>query len=306
MRLFACSLVSILVSCSCATTAPEILKIRAHKQYTRLSSTEKDLIEDIMDEAIDRDRKDYYFSKLTLLLDTQTVSVDETRAMNRREIRESVKESKKARRIIASKSRSDLEEYLSQEEFYESAIEREWSGYRPSFGGPFFYVVDDDPLDILVHIKVRLHGDYNIVSKIILLEDAIEKHLDLPGYSVNLVFVGYSDDDGDVFDVDVNPGKWATSHNWAGGYRTLAHELLHLMGLPDEYDKIESHAGNRNINRIDRLRQFIYGMNQNFPPDAIDGIMCLHSRKPLERHVCASVGLEEKCVRARMKAFHGE
>lgn len=303
MRLLIVTSVSIFISCSCVTITPKMLEIRAHEQYSSLSSDERDLTEDIMSKASGSSREEYYFQKLTLLLDTKTVSVDETRAMNRREIRTSVKESKRERRIIASKSRSGLEEYLSHEEFYENAVSRKWSSYQPKSNSPFFYVVDTDPLDILIHIRIRLHGDYNMVSKIILLEDAIEKHLGIPGYSVNLVFIGYSLDDKNVFDVDVIPGKWATSHNWAGGYKTLAHELLHLMGLPDEYDKIENHAGNKNMVRLDRLRQFLAGIDENLPSDAMIGIMCFHNYKPLQRHVCVSVGLGDECIQARRKVF---
>ena len=45
-------------------------------------------------------------------------------------------------------------------------------------------------------------------------------------------------------------------------------------------------------------------MDDEVPADSIDGIMYNHNFKPLERHVCASVGLSVECVRARMKAFH--
>ncbi|MBU1173418.1 MAG: hypothetical protein KKD44_27940, partial [Proteobacteria bacterium] len=280
--------------------------IRSHSQYVKLSSTERDLVEDIMDQAIQSDRKDYYFNKLTLLLDTPTNPSSETEAMNRKIIRESIEDSKRERRDIIKQGERGLEEYLSYEEFYENAVERKWRGYRPNFGGPFFYVADDDPLDILVHIKVRLHGNYEIISKIILLEDAIEKHLSLPGYSVNLVFVGYSEDEGDVFDVKVNPKKWVTSHNWAGGYKALGHELMHLMGLSDEYDRIESHAENKNMLRVDRLYQFKYQMEEQVLKDAANGIMCFYWLKPLDRHACASVGLGEECVQARLKDFETE
>jgi len=306
MKLFVILILSFLVSCSCATSSPEIFKIRAHKQYKNMSSAERDLTEDIMDKAIDSDRKNYYFSKLNLLLNTESNSPEDIREMNRREVDRSVKNSKKERRKIIKQSDVGLEEYLSREEFYESVIDRKWKTYSPNFNGTFFYIVDEDPLDILVHIKVKLHGDYDLVVKVILLEDSIEKHLNIPGYSVNLVFVGYSSDEDDVFNVDVDPKKWTTSHNWIGDYKGLAHELLHLMGLPDEYDRIEVHANNRNMTKLSRLYQFIIQMDAEVPLDSVKGIMHFHKYRPLERHVCASVGLGKECIRVRSNAFRAK
>lgn len=293
----------VIISCCATTVAQEVLLIRAHDKYAELTSAEEYLVEEIMDRALDSDRKEYYFQKLTLLLDTDTLPAYNTTELNRRSMNRSVKEVQAKRRAIVNESEGGLEEYLKREELYENEIERNWKGYRPEFVGPFFYIVDDNPLDILVHIKVRLHGDFNIVSKVLLLEDAIEKHLALEGFSVNLVFVGYSGGAEDVFDVKVNPGEWTTSHNWSGSYQALAHELMHLMGLPDEYDRIESHADNKHMSRLQRLYQFRRQMIDNIPADAKDGIMCYHIKKPLHRHVCMVVDLGEECVIARKKAF---
>jgi len=291
-------------SCTCATTNPDAIEIKAHATYKSLSNDDADLIDDIIAKALKSERKDYYFSRLRILLDTPTNHPRITAQRNKQEIERSVKETKKERREIAKESERDLEEYMEQEEFYESMVERHWKGYKPEWGGPYFYVVDEDPLDILVHIQVRLRGTPEMIEKILVLEDAIEKHLYVEGFSVNLVFAAHSGDD--VFDVDVDPSSWATSYNWSGGHKALAHELLHLMGLPDEYDRLEIHHNNRNMSISQRLRQFYAQMDEELPPDATQGIMCYHGLKPLERHVCASVGLGEECVKARMKAFHSE
>lgn len=159
-------------------------------------------------------------------------------------------------------------------------------------------------LDILDHIRIRLSGSYEAVSKVLTLEDPIEKHLAMPGYSVNLVFVpysGYFEDD--VVDVSVDLEEWATSHNWSGGHKVLAHELLHIMGLPDEYNRIEVHADNIHMPIYSRLVQFYYQLDEPLLPDAHKGIMSWHGNKPLQRHICASVGLGQDCIDIREEIF---
>jgi len=294
---------------SCATTIPpEILIIRRHEQYAKLDIEEKKLAEKIMSKAVRNDRKKYYFEKLKLLLDTPTASRSVIGEAQKKEIKKSIQESKEERQAAVSERKTSVEEYMTQEEFYESAkSDRHWRGYSPEgWDQTYFYVVDDDPLDLLVHIRVRLLGDIEDIERILQLEDSIEKHLYIEGFSVNLVFVGCSDDNDDVFDVNVDSSKWPTSHNWTGGYQGLAHELMHLMGLPDEYDRIENHANNKFLPIKRRLELFLEQMDEEVPADAYKGIMCNHFRKPLERHVCAAVGLGEACIKARMKAFHSK
>jgi hypothetical protein len=298
-------LFSICSCSSCATVhAPEVIEIMAHEQYASLNGDEQDVIEDILDKALESNRKEYYFKKLILLLDTTTNPLAVTRKLNNERIQRSVEESKRERREIAQKGKKDLEEYMNEEELYEQRENLKWKGYRPYPDGSYFYVSHNSFIDILVHIRVRVHGNSRLVEKILSLEDAVEKHLRIPGFSVNLVFVG--NERNDVFEVNVDPSRWAGSHNWSGGYKTLAHELMHLMGLPDEYDRIESHAGNKNMSRIQRLLHFRAQMDNEVPADARYGIMCYSSYKPLERHVCAAVGLGADCVQHRMEEFHLE
>ena len=110
----------------------------------------------------------------------------------------------------------------------------------------------------------------------------------------------------DIFDVNVDLGKWPMSNNWAGGYKTLAHELLHLMGLPDEYNRIETHSGNKYLSVETRLELFLDQLGEDLPLDSVNGIMCYTFAKPLERHVCAAVGLGKYCINERMATFHKE
>jgi len=292
----------LLFSCTRATTTSETIAIKTHEAYQTLSSNDRKTINKIIKKAEKSKRKKYYFKKLLLLLNTPAVSPKITAKMNNKITNDSVEKTKSERRKIVEESEIDLEEYLGQEEFYETMTDRLWRTYKPCWSCSHFYVSDEDPLDILVHIKVHLNGSVELIERILLLEDAIEKHLYVEGFSVNLEFVGYCGND--VFEVNADPNVWVNSHDWSGGHTTLAHELMHLMGLPDEYDGIEIHAGNRHLPVSTRLRIFYQQMGKEISLDATQGIMCYMNLKPLERHICAAVGLDEECVKTRMEVFH--
>lgn len=264
-----------------------------------LTYKEKILVNRIIDKALTKKRKYYYIEKLKLLLNTPHVSLQNITQRQIKIIRKSAEEVKRTTKSLGDGGK----EYINREEDYESKHIDGWESYRPNLNGPHYYVNSSNPLDILVNIRIRLNGPRDIVDDIMSLEDAIEKHLNIKGFSVNLIFVLESGDFDDVFDVRVEPSQWATSHNWAGDYRVIAHELMHIMGLPDEYDRIEHHAGNKYLSKLDRLRMFLYQMDDEVPKDSYLGIMSNHYNKPLERHVCAVVGLGKKCVEAR-KCFY--
>jgi hypothetical protein len=295
----------VIAACSgtgCATITPEILSVRSHDKYKTLDKESEKLIENIMQKAIRSDRRAYYFSKLHVLLNTPVEASSSTKVMNEKYATQSVREVQRTRRYIASQTSNDgLQKYLNKEEIYELKRAWVWSKYCPFWHSSCFYVSCEDVTDILVHIKVKINGNTAAVERIIEMEDAIEKHLSKPGFSVNLVLVGTSGPD--VFEVKADMTQWPTSYNWSGGYKTLAHELMHLMGLPDEYDRIESHASNKNMTIKQRLQQFSYQMDDELPADANKGIMCYSWLKPLERHVCAAVGLGDKCVKSRKEKF---
>ena len=180
----------------CATTVPslpEVMVIRNHNQYKKLTSDEKDLIELIMKKALGDDKQDYYFSKLKTLLDTPKDLSDSFKKEQKKEAKRSVEEAEEHRENIVRKTKQTSEEYITREERYEAANKnRRWDLYYPIPDSPGFYVSNDDPLDILVNIRVSLNGDTEDINRILLLEDAIEKHLYIKGFSVNLVFVNSS------------------------------------------------------------------------------------------------------------------
>jgi hypothetical protein len=288
-------LVSMHLVSHCATTKSALTMVevvRSNPHYDKLSGDERDLVNEICDEISKRDNYSYYFEKLTLLLNTPYVS---SKPLLKSQQTSELKESVAVVRTISGDANDE-------EEALESSRLEGWVRYRPRFGWPAgYYVNRDDPLHIYIRVHVKLNGSPEIVQQMYQLEDAVEKHLSVPGFSVNLV---WSDSAGpDVFEVDTDQGEWATSFNWAGDYFTMAHELMHLFGLPDEYNRIESHAGNKYIATSTRLTWFLVQMRDKTQDDAEEGIMWHNWKKPLPRHVCAAVGLGQDCIDIRISKY---
>jgi hypothetical protein len=286
---------------SCALFTANKISIRAHPAYKQLGLYDQLKIERVMSKIESSDRKAYYYSKLKLLLDTPQEAPEAMKQINEQRIQDAIDKAKTERQEVAQETGIDEEEYMSIEEEYEHKEIRHWKKYTPEIFGHYFYVAIDDPTDILVHIQIHLHGDPKTINSLMALEDAVEKHLNVQGFNVNLVFVDHFGKD--VFDINTDPTQWPSSENWSGGYVTIAHELMHVMGLPDEYDLIENHMGNKYLSVSDRLQLFLQQMNKKLPYDASEGIMCFSWKRPLERHVCSAVGLGDDCVKARKKAF---
>jgi len=291
------TLVTIVV-CSCAgVIAPEVVKIKSHPVYDTLSETELEVIDNIMVLALLSDKKTYYFNKLDQLLNTETVPDSGVALLNKASLYRSLEENENKLSDIVN-----LHEYLNREENYEMSCDRWWKKHYPLNSNSHFLVSAENDLDILVNISVRLYGDQELIPQVIMLEDAIEKHLARPGFSVNLILTDDEDYDAD-FVVKVDANEWTTSYNWVGSDQALGHELMHLMGLNDEYDRIESHATNRFMDRLQRLYQFQIQMVSEIPEDAEFGIMMFHNKKPLNRHICFAVGFGIECVEHRIKNY---
>ena len=267
--------------------------VRSNPNYGSLSNTEQDLVNEICEEISKRDNYSYYFEKLILLLNTPYESdKPKLKTQQTYELKESV--------AVVKSIGNDTPRY--EEEELESTRTEGWIKYRPKLFWPAYYYVNrDDPLNIFIRVHVKLNGNSDIIQQMYTLEDAVEKHLAVPGFSVNLV---WSDSkDAGVFEVDTDQGEWDTSFNWVGDYFTMAHELMHLFGLPDEYNRIESHAGNRYISVSTRLAWFLMQLRDNTLDDAEEGIMWHNWKKPLPRHVCMAVGLGQDCIDARISKY---
>jgi hypothetical protein len=132
-------------------------------------------------------------------------------------------------------------------------------------GGVHYYVDRTDPTNIVVRVRVRLTGNATRVSQARSLEDAIEKHANTAGYTVDLQFVNTTGHD--VFQAGVDPGAWATSGNWVGTPDVMAHELHHLLNLPDRYNYIEDHSGNADMYICNRIHWFLEEFNRPTDPN---------------------------------------
>jgi hypothetical protein len=275
-----------------------MLSIRAHNRYPLLSGSERSLVEQIMVKAEHSNRRGYYFTKLKLLLDTPTVPPDNTKALNVSQIDNGLKRIHEYKaKLLQDGGVEALESFLSRQRTYEITKQHEWHRYCPNTSNHCYYISTKDPLDLLVHVFVHLTGDVDLITKELEMVPFIERHLSIPGFNVVLDLVGYSGKD--VFDVDINPNLWATNGNWSAGLEASAHELMHLFGLPDAYDRIEGHAGNKYLDIETRLVVFLMQMDDVVLPDADQSIMSNRYKHPLQRDVCAAVGLGKDCVKMR-------
>lgn len=148
---------------------------------------------------------------------------------------------------------------------------------------PHIDVDRSDPNNIVARVRVHLSGA--LAGDVAKLEDAIEKHVNRPGFTVDLQLV---DQPGpDVYEVNTDPTKWAEADNWVGNANTLGHELMHLLGLDDEYD-YRSHATNAAMTMEERLHWLkVEAGRAPAPADAWQGIMTDQNNPVLDRQVRA-------------------
>lgn len=117
--------------------------------------------------------------------------------------------------------------------------------------GKTFCVDRRNVRNIVVLAKVKLEGPPEHVQYVKDIEDLVENRCARPGYTVNLCFVDRVGPD--IFNVNVDLGSHPVSSRWSGFPKKdvpeiLAHELHHLLGLPDRYDYLElSSAGTLNV-----------------------------------------------------------
>ena len=284
-------ILAVLVLVSCASTPP-------YKTIRPLTYIERVLVREITKQAQHSQRKDYYLAKLQALLNTPEATPDQTKKMIVEHTEDGVIKAAKLTIQGAEQAGESVTSYTTREERYESTKLRHWTKQHPHFWGPYYWVAKDDPKDLLVHLKVRLVGDPKQIDSIVAVEDNTEKHLGVPGFSVNIEYVAV--DGSDVFTIGADPTKWPSSVNWGGGnHLVYSHELGHTMGLDDEYDLIESHAQNPYISIQERLSLFLYGMLHPRPTDADQGIMSDPRKQLLPRHICAAVELGKDCIKVR-------
>lgn len=155
------------------------------------------------------------------------------------------------------------------------------------------YMVDrSNPNDILFTRRIHLTGTADDIARTKALETWIETHLALPPYRVDIQFVDHPDDYSTTIPID--PTVWTNAGAWNPftnddqidvlDVPMMAHETLHLFGLPDEYD-LRLHMVNEQMGFWHRLAVFAMALVQRpAPVDHDQSIMDNHWNKPLARH----------------------
>ena len=261
-------------------------EIRQHEAFQHLDSRSRGIVQQIIRLARSRDNAMYYITNLRDLIQTpdapgaaQASVVSNQMAEHARQERDRL-----ANPVASAQT--------GREEDFTADPARVWTE-RTGVGGKRFYVDVSDPNHIFVRLRVWPRpagsGTQADVNNLLAMEDAIEKYASTIGYSVDVEFV---DSGGrDVFAVNVDPARWATSGNWVGDAFTMGHELHHLLGLDDRYNYIDSHATNAQMEMVDRIYWFREQMNRPHDP-YIDSSIMGSGRIPVDDDVCRVAGLD--------------
>jgi hypothetical protein len=324
-----------------ATFTSMIEEIRGWDTFKTLSAEDKATAEEIFSKASVRDNAIYYAQQLQLLFkipSPQNLTPDErarvereTTEANRGRIEESLEEETE----LAKKPGYDQ----GAEEAAARArdISKAWQTRQ---GDGATYKVDaSDYNNIVVQAKVHLipvkgsqttKADIEKMTRPVHAESAqpgdpdvtVEQGIEraaarIGGYILDLQFVNF--DAGDVFTIDVDVARHPTSGNIIGGAEVLAHEVHHLLHLPDRYDYIEAHAENESMPIPQRLdlfkRQMTRGLRDPLEPYSmmsgsghprlVDEDVCLVA-DPAHAEACIaarnSVALEKMRLRAWLDA----
>lgn len=163
-----------------------------------------------------------------------------------------------------------------------------WHSYQKPY-----YVDRSDPSHVVAKIKVHLVGDRGDDNDIKSKEDAIEKHLAIPGFTVDVEFVDADGDDVHTIDVDRFVGQQAVSWRPRLPPSHYAHELGHHLGLDDEYDRA-IHFRNKAFPWYVRWFDLVASWFESVPPDGAQGLMGDVTKPLLRRHVDTIAGIKTR------------
>lgn len=261
--------------------------VRTRPAYAALSEAGQKHVETILKHARTSSKQAYYLAKLELLLSTPDAPAAPFVASQTQRLNDAVADARQVRAALPPAAAATSER---REEAMVAQASRRWTVLKGA-GETAYWVDRSDPEHIVAVIQVHLTGKVDIAANVKRLEDAIEKHLGTANLTVDLRFV---DKQGPgIFEVGCDPSKWTTARNWVGRTASLGHELMHLLGLEDEYDYIELHAANRNMQMATRLYWFTAQLGRTPKPDWDKGIMAHSTMKPLRRHARAVAQLPE-------------
>ncbi len=244
---------------------PHYLRAPTHPKAIYTPREVKTKADDLIRKAKDRDECLYYIKKLKLLFSTEE---DPPAAIG--------DEFKKilADESASEKTRLDTDTGKADKDLEENAkpdIKTTGRKIKNEKHGKYYYVDSTDITNIYVMAQVKLKGDKTFTDQVKQMEDGIEKAASIRGYIVNLIFTERTGSD--VFETEVDPTRWPTSGNWVRGVETLAHELHHMLNLPDRYNYIESHSENKKMYVADRIHWFSEEFNRTEDPNINNSFM---------------------------------
>jgi hypothetical protein len=303
--------------------------IRIMRTYKALSAADKQVVETIIHNARrSATLRDYYVSWLGRLLSTEDAPKEDTAAANDAVRAQAVQEAQARQAKLEQANLVDAGYALLERAREESAAADDSRVWTTLLGGvdatnkQKLYRVDRSDLrNIVIQIKVHLRGTAGVIHDVETLEDDIEKHAQVPGYTIDLVFVhptGDPDthDEPDVFELTTNDQAWTNQTTWAAGTESLTHELHHLLSLDDRYDYIEDHSMNRSMRMTERLYWFSVqmwknrhrrpGLEQTQKKGDPEGVFLSPmgndaTKKPLPSDICAAVQAQnqQRCQETR-------
>jgi hypothetical protein len=246
-------------------TLPHYLKAPIHPKAIYAPSEVKTKADDIIKKAKDRDECLYYIKYLRTLFSTEEEPPGEIGDQFKKTLSEGAANEKTRLDTDRGKADKDIEENAKPD------IKTTGKKIKSDKHGKYYYVDSTDVNNIYVMAQVKLKGKKEFTDQVKQMEDGIEKAASIQGYTVNLIFTDKTGND--VFETDVDPTRWPTSGNWVRGVDTLAHELHHMLNLPDRYNYIEDHSGNKKMYIADRIHWFTEEFNRTEDPNRKNSFM---------------------------------
>ena len=240
---------------------PLFRNVPRHPRAIHTPASTRRIANDIIRDARNRDECLYYIQRLHTLFSTPEASQVTVSQFWGPVLSQAAQEEQTRLQDPQSLQEAGFEETAR------AAPGRQWTPVRGR-GGKLYRVDLTNLADIVVWVKVKLTGQQQVVDQVKQLEDGIEKEASILGYTVDIEFVDTTG--GDVFEATVDPTRWPTSGNWVGNIDVMAHEMHHLLNLPDRYNYIDRHSGNAQMFVADRIHWFREEFNR--PPDPNIGI----------------------------------